>query len=67
MTSEIIISGVAEHVPERLAGLVYLDALDALVPVDGEDSYDAELSSEEVRAADRAAAEAAGMPRLSAR
>ena len=55
----MIISGVAEQVPERLAGLVYLDAL---VPVDGQDSYDAELPSEEVRAADRAAAEAAGMP-----
>lgn len=55
----MIISGVAERVPERLAGLVYLDAL---VPADGEDSYDAELSSEDVRVADRAAADAAGMP-----
>ena len=55
----MIITGVAERVPERLARLVYLDAL---VPADGEDGYDAELSSEEVRAADRAAAEAAGMP-----
>ena len=55
----MIITGVAERVPERLAGLVYFDAL---VPADGEDSYDAELSSEGVRAADRSAAAAAGMP-----
>jgi pimeloyl-ACP methyl ester carboxylesterase len=55
----MIITGVAERVPERLARLVYLDAL---VPADGENSYDAEHSSEGVRAADRAAAEAAGMP-----
>jgi hypothetical protein len=32
------------------------------VPADGENSYDAELYSEEARATDRAAAEAAGMP-----
>ena len=55
----MIITGVAERVPERLARLVYLDAL---VPADGQDSFDAELSSEEVRAADRAAADAAGRP-----
>jgi pimeloyl-ACP methyl ester carboxylesterase len=55
----MIITGVAERVPERLAGLIYLDAL---VPVDGQSSYDAELSPEEVRAGDRAAAETAGMP-----
>ena len=55
----MIITGVAEQVPERLAGLVYLDAL---VPADGESSYDAERSSEVVRATDRAAAEAAGTP-----
>jgi pimeloyl-ACP methyl ester carboxylesterase len=55
----MIITGVAEVVPERLAGLVYLDAL---VPADGHSSYDAERSPEDVRAADRAAAEAAGMP-----
>ena len=54
----MIITGVAERAPERLAQLVYLDAL---VPTDGEDAYDAEGSSEEVRGADRAAAEAAGM------
>ena len=55
----MIITGVAERVPERLAGLVYLDAA---VPADGEDSYDAEPSPAEARATDRAAAEAAGMP-----
>ncbi|HKG49425.1 MAG TPA: alpha/beta fold hydrolase [Actinomycetales bacterium] len=55
----MIITGVAERVPERLAQLVYLDAL---VPADGETSYDAERSSEEVRAGDRAAADAAGLP-----
>jgi hypothetical protein len=38
----MIITGVAERVPERLAGLV---CLDALVPANGEDSYDAEISS----------------------
>jgi pimeloyl-ACP methyl ester carboxylesterase len=55
----MIITGVAERVPERLAQLVYLDAN---VPADGENSYDAELYSEEARAADRDAAEGAGMP-----
>jgi len=55
----MIITGVAERVPDRLAGLVYLDAL---VPADGENSYDAERSFEDVRAYDRAAADAAGMP-----
>jgi pimeloyl-ACP methyl ester carboxylesterase len=55
----MIITGVAERVPERLARLVYLDAL---VPVDGENSYDAEGSTEEVRAADRSSAAAADMP-----
>jgi pimeloyl-ACP methyl ester carboxylesterase len=55
----MIITGAAERVPERLAQLVYLDAL---VPADGESSYDAEGSPEEVRAGDRAAAQAAGKP-----
>ena len=54
----MIITGVADRVPERLARVVYLDAS---VPVDGENSYDADLVSEEARASDRAAAEAAGM------
>jgi hypothetical protein len=39
--------------------LVYLDAN---VPADGENSYDAELIAEDARAADRAAADASGMP-----
>jgi pimeloyl-ACP methyl ester carboxylesterase len=55
----MIITGVAERAPERLAQLVYLDAA---VPADGETSYDAELYSEAARAADRADAQAAGMP-----
>ena len=55
----MIITGVAERVPERLARLVYLDAD---VPADGENGYDAELCPEEVRAVDRAAAETAGTP-----
>jgi pimeloyl-ACP methyl ester carboxylesterase len=55
----MIITGVAERMPERLAGLIYLDAN---VPADGENSYDTELCSEEVRAADRAAADAVGQP-----
>jgi len=55
----MIITGVADRVPQRLARVVYLDAS---VPVDGENSYDADLASEEARASDRAAAEAAGMP-----
>ena len=55
----MIITGVAERVPERLAQLIYLDAN---VPADGENSYDAELISDEARAADRAAAYAAGRP-----
>jgi pimeloyl-ACP methyl ester carboxylesterase len=55
----MIITGVAERVPERLAGLVYLDAA---VPADGESSYDVDRSSQEDRAVDRRAAAAAGMP-----
>lgn len=55
----MIITGVAERLPDRLAGLIYFDAL---VPSDGENSYDAERTSEEIRAADRAAAAAAGVP-----
>ena len=55
----MIITGVAERVPERLAQLVYLDAS---VPTDGQSGYDAELYTEEARAADRAAADAVGLP-----
>lgn len=55
----MIITGVAERVPERLAQLVYLDAT---VPADGENMYDTFGASEEDRARDRVAAEAAGLP-----
>ncbi len=55
----MIITGVAERVPERLAQLIYLDAG---VPVDGETACDTELYSSEARAADRADAMAAGRP-----
>jgi pimeloyl-ACP methyl ester carboxylesterase len=53
------ITGVAERVPERLAQVVYLDAA---VPADGENAYDVLGAPPEARAADAAAAEAAGTP-----
>ena len=55
----MIITGVAERVPERLAQLVYLDAL---VPMHGQNLYHTVGASEEDLARDRAAAEAAGLP-----
>jgi pimeloyl-ACP methyl ester carboxylesterase len=55
----MIITGVAERVPERLAQLVYLDAL---VPMHGQNLYDTVGASEEDLARDRAAGEAAGLP-----
>jgi pimeloyl-ACP methyl ester carboxylesterase len=59
----MIITGVAERVPERLSQLVYLDAQ---VPTDGQNSYDADFFDEDVRnaaiAADIADGMAAGMP-----
>jgi pimeloyl-ACP methyl ester carboxylesterase len=55
----MIITGVAERVPERLAPLVYLDAA---VPADGETGYDAEGYGPEDVAADRTDAAAAGRP-----
>jgi pimeloyl-ACP methyl ester carboxylesterase len=55
----MIITGVAEQMPDRLAQLIYLDAL---VPIDGESAYDAELVPEETRAAIDAAAQEAGTP-----
>ena len=61
--SGMIISGVAERVPERLRMLVYLDAS---VPSDGQNSYDAdfidEVAKQEAIAADLADGMAAGMP-----
>ncbi|MBL8127921.1 MAG: alpha/beta hydrolase [Chloroflexia bacterium] len=61
--SGMIITGVAERVPERLRMLVYLDAS---VPTDGQNSYDAdfidETAKQEAIAADLADGMAAGMP-----
>jgi pimeloyl-ACP methyl ester carboxylesterase len=55
----MIISGVAEQVPERLAQLIYLDA-DR--PANGESGWDAELYSPDARAADVASGVQAGVP-----
>jgi pimeloyl-ACP methyl ester carboxylesterase len=61
--SGMIITGVAERVPERLAQLVYLDAS---VPIDGQNSYDADFIDEDAKmeaiAADIAGGMEAGMP-----
>jgi pimeloyl-ACP methyl ester carboxylesterase len=57
--SGMIITGVAEQVPERLAQLVYFDAD---VPVDGENGWDAELYSEEAILADVNSGKAADLP-----
>jgi pimeloyl-ACP methyl ester carboxylesterase len=43
----MVITGVAERVPERLARLVYLDAW---VPADGQSDYDVGIASDEARA-----------------
>jgi pimeloyl-ACP methyl ester carboxylesterase len=59
----MIITGVAERVPERLRMLVYLDAS---VPSDGQNVYDFDFIDEETRreviAADIAGSMEAGMP-----
>lgn len=56
----MVITGVAERIPERLAQVVYLDAV---VPIDGQSDYDTTGdAAEEIYAADVAAGEAAGMP-----
>ena len=55
----MVITGVAERIPERLRQLVYLDAL---VPEDGQSQYDVEGVSEEERAGEWARAETAGTP-----
>jgi len=61
--SGMIITGVAERIPERLSQLVYLDAS---VPTDGQNSYDADFIDEtaklEAIAADLAGGMEAGMP-----
>ena len=55
----MVITGVAERVPERLAQLIYLDAV---VPMDGQSYYDADPNGETRLAEDRAEAKAAGTP-----
>lgn len=56
----MVITGVAERIPERLAQVVYLDAV---LPADGQSDYDTNGdAAEEIHAADLAAGEAAGMP-----
>ena len=61
--SGMIITGVAERIPERLSQLVYLDAS---VPTDGQNSYDADFIDEDTKlaamAADIADGMEAGMP-----
>ena len=57
--SGMIITGVADSIPDRLAQVIYLDAD---VPANGESGYDAELYSEEARAADVASGLDAGLP-----
>jgi pimeloyl-ACP methyl ester carboxylesterase len=54
-----VVAGVAERVPERLAQLVFGDAV---VPADGQSAWDAGEDGEAHRAAEWAAAEAAGTP-----
>lgn len=55
----LVISGVAERVPERLAQLIYLDAT---VAADGQSGNEAELTSPEEVAALAASGEAVGLP-----
>ena len=54
----MVITGVADRLPERLAQLVYLDAV---VPADGQSEYDADPDVKARHAAEREAA-AAGTP-----
>jgi pimeloyl-ACP methyl ester carboxylesterase len=55
----MVIAGVADRVPQRLAQVIYLDAV---VPEDGQSSYDPWPDGVEVAAADKQQAEAAGTP-----
>lgn len=55
----LIITGVAEQIPERLATIVYVDAT---VPADGQTGYEAELYSDEAIAADVMSGLDAGLP-----
>jgi pimeloyl-ACP methyl ester carboxylesterase len=55
----MVIAGVVDQVPERLAQVIYLDAV---VPEVGQSSYDADPEGETYRIADQQEAEAAGTP-----
>ena len=55
----MIIAGVTDQVPERLAQVIYLDAT---VPADGQSFYDAWLGGAEMQASEQQEAEAAGTP-----
>jgi pimeloyl-ACP methyl ester carboxylesterase len=55
----MVITGVAEQVPERISQLIYLDAI---VPTDGQSLFDADGASAEQRADEWATSEAAGTP-----
>ena len=55
----MIITGVADRVPDRLAQVIYLDAT---VPEDGQSFYDAWPDGAESQVAERQEAEAAGTP-----
>jgi pimeloyl-ACP methyl ester carboxylesterase len=55
----MVIAGVADRIPRRLAQVIYLDAT---VPEDGQCFYDAWPDGVEVAAADKQQAEAAGTP-----
>jgi pimeloyl-ACP methyl ester carboxylesterase len=55
----MIITGVADRVPERLSQVIYLDAT---VPEDGQSFYDAWPDGAASQASDLQAAEAAGTP-----
>jgi pimeloyl-ACP methyl ester carboxylesterase len=55
----MVITGVADRVPERLAHLVYLDAI---VPEDGQSEYDADPHGVARHAAEREEAAMAGTP-----
>jgi pimeloyl-ACP methyl ester carboxylesterase len=57
--SGMVVTGVAEQVPERLAQVVYLDAD---VPTDGQNGWAAELYTEEAILSDVLSGGAAGMP-----
>lgn len=57
--SGMIITGVADTIPDRLAQVIYIDAD---VPTNGENGYDAELFSAEAQATDVASGIDAGLP-----